>query len=190
MSIFYTATHLIRLFRKITSNTGRIGLTRCAIFWLRYHQPACSSSYASASKKPIHSSYALTVERGAPTVCLCLRYGNVSSPCWMGPPPFQIRHLHLSDTAYAVVSYLRKSQMWTFVVQFCDSLAYSTLRNISKMWSAIWRRQYALAVTYPLPICFAVISSPPGRCRTYRLQYPFRTEYRVEAYMESGSCVL
>lgn len=69
MSTFYTATHLIRLFRKITSNTGRIGLTRCAIFWLRYHQPVCSSSYASASKKPMHSSYALTDERGAPTVC-------------------------------------------------------------------------------------------------------------------------
>lgn len=81
MSIFYTATHLIRLFRKNTSNTGRIGLTRCAIFWLRYHQPACSSSYAFASKKPMHSSYALTDERGAPTVCLCLWYGNVSSPC-------------------------------------------------------------------------------------------------------------
>lgn len=81
MSIFYTATHLIRLFRKSTSNTERIGLTRCVIFWLRYHKPACSSSYASASKKPIHSSYALTVERGAPTVCLCLWYGNVSSPC-------------------------------------------------------------------------------------------------------------
>lgn len=58
------------------------------------------------------------------------------------------------------------------------------------MRSAIWRRQCALAVTYPLPICFAVISSPPGRCRTYRLQYPFRTEYRVEAHMEGGSCVL
>lgn len=81
MFTFYAATHLIRLFRKITSNTGRIGLTRCAIFWLRYHQPVCSSSYASASKKPMHSSYALTDERGAPTVCLCLRYGNVSSPC-------------------------------------------------------------------------------------------------------------
>lgn len=81
MSIFYTATHLIRLFRKNTSNTGRIGLTRCAIFWLRYHQPACSSSYAFASKKPMHSSYALTDERGTPTVCLCLLYGNVSSLC-------------------------------------------------------------------------------------------------------------
>lgn len=44
MSIFYTATHLIRLFRKITSNTGRIGLTRCAIFWLRYHQPLVAAA--------------------------------------------------------------------------------------------------------------------------------------------------
>lgn len=77
MFTFYAATHLIRLFRKNTSNTGRIGLTRCAIFWLRYHQPACSSSYAFASKKPMHSSYALTDERGAPTVCLCLWYGKV-----------------------------------------------------------------------------------------------------------------
>lgn len=150
MSIFYTATHLIRLFRKITSNTGRIGLTRCAIFWLRYHQPACSSSYASASKKPMHSSYALTDERGAPTVCLCLWYGNVSSPCGVGPPPFQIRHLHLSDTAWSVVSYPRKSQIWTFVVQLCDSLAYGTWRDIPKMWFAIWKRQYALAISYPL----------------------------------------
>lgn len=73
------------------------------------------------SKDSVCGSYAITDERAASTVCLFLRYGNVSSPCWVGPPPFQIRHLHLSDTAYAVVSYLRKSQMWTFVVQFCDS---------------------------------------------------------------------
>lgn len=132
-----------------------------------------------SSKKSIHGSYALTDERGVPTVCLCLRYGNVSSPCGVGPPPFQIRHLHLSDTAWSVVSYPRKSQIWTFVVQFCDSLAYGSLHNISKMWSAIWRRQYALAATYPLPFCFAVISSPPGRYRTYRLQQPSRTEYIV-----------
>lgn len=67
--------------QKGTSNTRRIGLTPCAMFLLRYQQPAYESCYASASKKSIHGSYALTDERRVPTVCLCLRYGNASSLC-------------------------------------------------------------------------------------------------------------
>lgn len=143
MSTFYTATHLIRLFRKITSNTGRIGLTRCAIFWLRYHQPVCSSSYASASKKPMHSSYAFTDERGAPTVCLCLRYGNVSSPCD-------------GHSFYPCAGY--------------DSHICQILR---------------VRLSY---IHFAVISSTPGRCRTYRLRHSSRTEDKVAPIWSIATC--
>ena len=140
MSTFYTATHLIRLFRKITSNTGRIGLTRCAIFWLRYHQPVCSSSYASASKKPMHSSYAFTDERGAPTVCLCLRYGNVSSPC------------HGAIFPKCGLLFVGGNTLWLSLIHF------------------------------------AVISSTPGRCRTYRLRHSSRTEDKVAPIWSIATC--
>lgn len=186
MSIFYTATYLILLFRKITSNTGRIGLPRCAIFWLRYHQPVCSSSYASASKKPMHSSYALTDERGAPTVCLCLRYGNVSSPCgW---------HSFYSCTGYDshICQILRVRLSYIHSNHRCETLYFNFVILWLMAHGAIFPKCDLLFgggnTLWLSLIHFAVISSTPGRCRTYRLRHSSRTEDKVALIGSIATC--
>lgn len=186
MSIFYTATNLIRLFRKITSNTGRIGLTRCAIFWLRYHQPVCSSSYASASKKPIHSSYVLTDGRGAPTVCLCLWYGNVSSPCGGHSfYPCAGYDSHIYQILRVRLSYIHSNHR-------CETLYFNFVILWLMAHGAIFPKCDLLFgggnTLWLSLIHFAVISSTPGRCRTYRLRHSSRTEDKVAPIGSIATC--